>query len=529
MGNTTTKEKTDHVDGGTLLPNGIYSGPQDYDFRIVQRLIHQRRLAPFYKGLEDWDDNEDALEVRAAAAAASGGSSASASTHQQQQQQSARGAHAHSHSHSTSSHGHTRGNSSSHNNSQGYAERSMVADPEREMKRLYQGAIECPICFLYYPRNINRTRCCDKPMCTECFVQLKRLESAPTESPACPYCVEPHFGVIYSPALLPSGLPGSPIPGHMTATTMTGSPSSSSLDRGVDAQSPSSPSTRRRSTSHKSPEVVAADDLRPDWNRRILAAAQRQPGSRRASTSSSVSNSTFALGRRLAVGRQGTSSRRSNSTAAAQDYNGYLSAMRHMGTDLEELMIMEAMRQSLQDEEERLAREAAAAAAGGGGSNPTAGQTGEGNATGSSSPSSSTQQNHGHSGQGARGTARMGGSTASPATGHSRSSTQSNTVHGGSTPVPALALSRSDNGSLESLSDDRGVRHADDDSDSDQEDSPALLDNRAIRYAQVNLGTGRTATSGAANGSGSVREGSDLPKHHRQTEGPGSRNAPEAV
>ncbi|KAF8938423.1 hypothetical protein BGZ47_008577 [Haplosporangium gracile] len=200
--------------------------------------------------------------------------------------------------------------------------------------------------------------------------------------------------------------------------------------------------------------------------------------------------------------------------------------MRNMGTDLEELMIMEAMRQSLQDEEERLAREAAA---GGGSSNATAGQTGEGSATGSSSLSSSTQQNHGRSGQGARGTARVRGSTASPATGHSRSSTQSNTVHGGSTLVPALALSRSDNGSLESLSDDHGVRHADDDSDSDQEDSPALLDNRAIRYAQVNLGTSRTAISGAANGSGSVCEGSDLPKHHRQTEGPGSRNAPEAV
>lgn len=271
------------------------------------------------------------------------------------------------------------------------------------------------------------------------------------------------------------------------------------------------------------------DDLRPDWNRRILAAAQRQPGSRRASTSSSVSNSTFALGRRLAVGRQGASSRRSNSTAAAQDYNGYLSAMRNMGTDLEELMIMEAMRQSLQDEEERLAREAAAAAtaAAAGGSNATAGQNGEGSATGSSSPSSSTQQNRGRGGPGARGTAtRVGGSTASPATGHSRSSTQSSTVHDGSTPVPALPLSRSDNGSLESLS-DRGVRH-DDDSDSDQEDSPALLDNRAIRYAQVNLGT---ATSGAAAvaGNGNVREGSDLPKHHRQAGEPGSRNAPETV
>ncbi|KAF9091822.1 SNF1-interacting protein, partial [Mortierella sp. GBA35] len=310
MGNTTTKEKSDHVDGGTLLPNGIYSGPQDYDFRIVQRLIHQRRLAPFYKGLEDWDDSEDALEERAAAAA-------------------------------------------------------------------------------YYPRNINRTRCCDKPMCTECFVQLKRLESAPTESPACPYCVEPHFGVIYSPALLP----GSPIPGHMI-----GSPSSSFLERGMDSQNPSSPSTRRRSTSHKSPEVVAADDLRPDWNRRILAAAQRQPGSRRASTSSSVSNSTFALGRRLAVGRQGSSSRRSNSTAAAGEYNGYLAAMRNMGTDLEELMIMEAMRQSLQDEEERQAREAAATAAAAAGSGTGAAAsagTGGSSSGAGTSPSSPTGQSQG--------------------------------------------------------------------------------------------------------------------------------------
>ena len=146
MGNTTTKEKSDHVDGGSLLPNGIYSGPQDYDFRIVQRLIHQRRLAPFYKGLEDWDDSEDALEERAAAAASASVSATSKSTPQQQQQQQ-KGAHTHSHSHSFSQ-GHTRGNSSSHNNSQGYAERSMVADSEREMRRLYQGAIECPICFL---------------------------------------------------------------------------------------------------------------------------------------------------------------------------------------------------------------------------------------------------------------------------------------------------------------------------------------------------------------------------------------------
>jgi hypothetical protein len=39
---------------------------------------------------------------------------------------------------------------------------------------LYKDASECPICFLYYPPYLNRTRCCDQPICSECFVQIKR-------------------------------------------------------------------------------------------------------------------------------------------------------------------------------------------------------------------------------------------------------------------------------------------------------------------------------------------------------------------
>ncbi|KAM0012830.1 putative protein Sip5/DA2 [Helianthus debilis subsp. tardiflorus] len=31
---------------------------------------------------------------------------------------------------------------------------------------------ECPICFLYYP-SLNRSRCCMKGICTECFLQMK--------------------------------------------------------------------------------------------------------------------------------------------------------------------------------------------------------------------------------------------------------------------------------------------------------------------------------------------------------------------
>lgn len=44
---------------------------------------------------------------------------------------------------------------------------------------LYKDATECPICFLYYPPYLNRTRCCDQPICSECFVQIKRPDPHP--------------------------------------------------------------------------------------------------------------------------------------------------------------------------------------------------------------------------------------------------------------------------------------------------------------------------------------------------------------
>ncbi|KAF9577379.1 SNF1-interacting protein, partial [Lunasporangiospora selenospora] len=320
----------------------------------------------------------------------------------------------------------------------------------------------------YYPRNINRTRCCDKPMCTECFVQLKRLESAPTESPACPYCVEPHFGVIYSSALLPAGFASSNASSTTGGTSMSVSSSSNSLERGCsqsphsgDSSNPSSPSGRRRSTSHKSPEVVSADDLRPDWNRRILAAAQRQPGSRRASMSSSVSGATFALGRRLAASRQGSSSRRSNSSTAAADYSGYLTAMRHMGTDLEELMIMEAVRQSLQDEQDRLAREA------------TGAQSAQSPPAGSQPLATSSSLTTVGQGTTAAATTAMTGVLTNPLS--VTDSSQESTSRGG------------DSQTSDSEVDEES-------SDSSDEEAPGLLENQAIRYAAAAVhGTGPLA------------------------------------
>lgn len=43
-------------DGGSLSPHGIYPGRPDYNPIHVLKYIRERRLAPFYKGLDDYED-----------------------------------------------------------------------------------------------------------------------------------------------------------------------------------------------------------------------------------------------------------------------------------------------------------------------------------------------------------------------------------------------------------------------------------------------------------------------------------------
>ncbi|KAJ6834192.1 protein SIP5-like [Iris pallida] len=53
---------------------------------------------------------------------------------------------------------------------------------------------ECPICFFYYP-SLNRSRCCAKGICTECFLQMK--PSCVTRSAQCPFCKTSCYAVEY--------------------------------------------------------------------------------------------------------------------------------------------------------------------------------------------------------------------------------------------------------------------------------------------------------------------------------------------
>lgn len=70
MGNTGSSSGRAHhddtVDYGHLSPQGVYTGPRDWNHPIVTQLIVDRKLAPFYRPLEDYNDDWDDDQILAA-------------------------------------------------------------------------------------------------------------------------------------------------------------------------------------------------------------------------------------------------------------------------------------------------------------------------------------------------------------------------------------------------------------------------------------------------------------------------------
>ena len=276
---------------------------------------------------------------------------------------------------------------------------------------LYKNAAECPICFLYYPPYLNKTRCCDQPICSECFVQIKRPDPHPpehgdpsnpeaaneapednvlvSEPAACPFCVQPEFGVTYEPPPFRRGLAYTNQAHHPNATSAMSSTSS------LNSQGLSSPPApgRRRATSLAATDahVITTDRVRPDWAKKLADA--RSHALRRAAAATALHNAAYMMGNLQASDSRGFSLGRRRRTMFGSDSpsgsgnhtprrDGDISTLiaaasssrphegsndllpgRHSSRrpnrleDLEELMMMEAIRLSLAAEEERKKKE----------------------------------------------------------------------------------------------------------------------------------------------------------------------------
>lgn len=275
---------------------------------------------------------------------------------------------------------------------------------------LYKDASECPICFMYYPPYLNKTRCCDQPICSECFVQIKRPDPHPpeheqpgqqrppeeeaeqlvSEVAACPFCVTPEFGVTYDPPAFRRGLTYAN-PRNALSNPTSATSSSTSLAGG----------NRRRATSlsANSPQVITTDRVRPDWAKKLADA--RAHALRRSAAATALHNAAYVLGNQTDVSARGglpTLGRRRRTlmfespggSGSATPGNGdrmVISPYGHVlrrrqeggedgGTDLypdrtssrrarvddlEELMMMEAIRLSLAAEDDRKQKEEKAA------------------------------------------------------------------------------------------------------------------------------------------------------------------------
>ncbi|GKZ37871.1 SNF1-interacting protein [Aspergillus brasiliensis] len=466
--------KEEHVDGGYLVTQGVYTGSEDFNKAVVRQLMIERRLAPFWRGLNDFSDSwtehqlmaaarglpipppdeippeleyknppkagEDAKEASDAAAvqylmvpitsrSQSYGSDASQSSTPAHSLPSPTSPIASGTSSSPLFRARAKTLASLATPKHGI--QSDAASREMQLPRdpfvngqpieayLYKDAAECPICFLYYPPYLNRTRCCDQPICSECFVQIKRpdphppehgdatSDSAPAEGSeqaesqdcqlvsepsACPFCVQPEFGVTYAPPPFRRGLAYASDPSTRPNVTSPLS-STSSLSSG---NTPTTGRRRATSLSANDPTVITTDRIRPDWAQKLANA--RAHAARRSAAATALhtaaylmhsngagNESRISLGRRSVMRRNGApeaqnSSARTGSPAlqalafltdrrgagheadSAEEGTGNIapprqSSRRNRIEDLEDMMMMEAIRLSLASEEERRKRE----------------------------------------------------------------------------------------------------------------------------------------------------------------------------
>jgi len=75
-----------------------------------------------------------------------------------------------------------------------FAKKLSPLHPGKEEPDADGHAEECPICFLFYSSGLNRSLCCKKGICTECFLQVKK----PRIDAICPFCNKTPYSVVYS-------------------------------------------------------------------------------------------------------------------------------------------------------------------------------------------------------------------------------------------------------------------------------------------------------------------------------------------
>lgn len=387
----------ENVDGGYLAPFGTYKSNLDYNTNIVRDLIVNRKLAPFYTPLQDfspaWTDDEllilvSQLPLHSIDTAYSAEEEVddvdnhkihkSSNYYKRQEQKLKLQALI------------DRMKQVQKDEESKYLDEKLrtrvidhVVDSDLPLKqlllRLYKGATECPICFLYYPNIMNYSRCCRQPICSECFVQIKRLDPHPphddtsndpssnelphtliSEAANCPYCAMPDFGVTYEPPRgISTGANGIKASNWHPASLFGSIPEdavfSSSPERSDELAVPMPSPTkarRRSSVAADAPGVITTDFIRPDWEQKLASA--RNKLARKAATASAIHASNLLISGDNNNSESSNNSSGDRNRRASHENGGRSTTARYNQLQsVEERMIEQALRLSILDEEER--------------------------------------------------------------------------------------------------------------------------------------------------------------------------------
>lgn len=322
----------ENVDGGFLAPYGTYNLNLDYKISVVKEAIIERKLAPFFTPLQDhdkdWSDEEllkvvNDLKLHAHPSEADDEDEDLNYEYDDIDE-------------STLSKKDLKKHLVKKFNKELKLKRLKWQEDEEVRYRkerstskqtaskdlkllLYKNVMECPICFLYYPKYLNYSRCCVQPICSECFVQIKRLDphfphdhdddvetkakNDPnlliSEPASCPYCATPNFGVTYNPpTTFRTGVSGHCLAGSFklpsTENVIVEGEESTSFD--IDDnyfKKPNGQRTRRGSLPANNPSVLTTDYIRPDWEQKLNSA--RAKLARRAATASAIHASNLII------------------------------------------------------------------------------------------------------------------------------------------------------------------------------------------------------------------------------------------
>lgn len=366
----------ENVDGGFLAPHGTYKLNLDFRTDIVRNLIIARQLAPFFTPLQDFDSSWTDEEVTTIASQLPLHAIDLAYL-DEEEPDDADNHKIHLSANYYRRQEHKKRLQELHERMkelqrQQEVEYMTAKDPmtpkdrnipnKQLLLKLYRNLAECPICFLFFPPYLNVSRCCGQPICTECFVQIRRLDPHPphddqsnensseiphtliSEPAKCPFCALPDFGVSYEhPKDISVGIRGAVSPSDYTdnlakhaiaeepdSAALPGTPNSNRSTLGLQ---PASPRKKANMLAAEGPRIITTDYIRPDWEQKLANAKSKL--ARRAATASAIHASNLIVN-----DDSGSGSR------ASEQNDAYLQS-------LEDRMLEEAMRLSLADEQQR--------------------------------------------------------------------------------------------------------------------------------------------------------------------------------